>query len=122
MGSHPLNLFLRFILEITALFAVGYWGWSQHPDWLKFSLTIGSPIMLALIWGIFAVPNDPSRSGKTVIVTPGWIRLVIEISIFGLATLAFFDVGNQYIALIYLLIVILHYGFSIDRIKWLFKQ
>ena len=27
MGSHPLNLALRFLLELVAIGAVGFWGW-----------------------------------------------------------------------------------------------
>ena len=30
MASHPLNLAVRFLLEIAALVAIGYWGFSQH--------------------------------------------------------------------------------------------
>ena len=36
MSAHPINLALRFILELAALYALGYWGWTQHDglvDW-----------------------------------------------------------------------------------------
>jgi hypothetical protein len=29
MGSHPLNLAVRFALELSALAALGVWGWRQ---------------------------------------------------------------------------------------------
>lgn len=29
MSQHPLNLALRFLLEIAASVAIGYWGWHQ---------------------------------------------------------------------------------------------
>lgn len=83
LGGHPLNLGLRFILEMTALFSLALWGWTQHEGWLRYLLAVGLPILFALIWGVFAVPNDPSRSGKTVVVTSGWIRLIIELTLFG---------------------------------------
>lgn len=122
MGKHPLNLGLRFILEMTAIFAVAYWGWSQHEGWTKFVLAFGLPILFALIWGIFAVPNDPSRSGKTVVITPGWLRLIIELVIFGIGTWAFYNSGFHLIAWAFLGFVCLHYLLWIERIKWLLKQ
>jgi hypothetical protein len=86
MGYHPLNLAFRFILELCALIAVGFWGWNQTDSPLKFFLAIGFPIILAFIWGVFAVPNDKSRSGKAPIPTPGLIRLPLELIIFAIAT------------------------------------
>ncbi|MBP6658269.1 MAG: DUF2568 domain-containing protein, partial [Bacteroidia bacterium] len=32
MSNHWLNLTIRFLLELTALFVVGYWGFSQGED------------------------------------------------------------------------------------------
>jgi hypothetical protein len=122
MGKHPINLGLRFILEMTAIFAVAYWGWSQHEGWLKFVFSIGLPILLVLVWGIFAVPNDPSRSGKTVVKTPGWLRLVLEFVIFGLGARAFYDSGFQLTALFFLGFACLHYLLWIERIKWLLRH
>ena len=94
MGSHPINLIIRFLLEIIALMSVGMWGWKQSDGWLRFVLAIGIPIILAAIWGTFAVPDDPSRSGTAPIVTPGFIRLVIELGFFALATWALYDMGS----------------------------
>jgi hypothetical protein len=63
MSSNPLNLALRFALEIAALFALGYWGWTQHDTIMRFVWSIGLVVLAAVIWGTFAVPDDPSRSG-----------------------------------------------------------
>ena len=119
---HPINLGLRFILEMTMLFAITFWGWTQYEGWLKYLLTIGLPVLSATVWGIFAVPNDPSRSGKTVVVTPGWIRLVLELIFFILGFWALNNIGYRLMAFIYLSFVILHYSFSISRLRWLIKQ
>lgn len=117
-----LNLGLRFILEMTALFAFSFWGWKQHDGWLRVLLAILLPLFIAIIWGVFAVPNDPSRSGKTVVVTPGWIRLIIELSIFGFSIWAFSDLG--YFAVAYILsgLIVVHYLFSLSRVKWLLRK
>ena len=63
MGSHPINLALRFLLELSALFAMGVWGWRYSEGWLRFVLALSIPIIAAVLWGTFAVPDDPSRSG-----------------------------------------------------------
>ena len=52
MGSHPINLILRFLLEISALVSAGMWGWKQSEGWLRFILAIGIPIIFATIWGL----------------------------------------------------------------------
>jgi len=122
MGSHPINLIIRFLLEIIALMSVGMWGWKQSDGWLRFVLAIGIPIILAAIWGTFAVPDDPSRSGTAPIVTPGVIRLVIELGFFALATWALYDMGSIKLSLALGIIVVLHYVVSYDRIIWLISH
>jgi len=119
MGTHPLNLGLRFILEIAALVATGMWGWRQTDSWLRFILALGIPILLAVIWGTFAVPDDPSRSGNALIVTPGLIRLIIEIAFFAFATWSLYTIGYRNPAMIFAGIVVVHYLMSYDRISWL---
>ena len=122
MGSHPVNLAVRFLLEMSGFVSLGIWGWKQSDGWLRFVLAIGIPIIFATIWGSFAVPDDPSRSGKAPIVTPGIIRLLIEIGIFACATWSLYDVGFNKVSLVFGIIVVLHYMISYDRIKWLISQ
>jgi hypothetical protein len=119
MGSHPINLAFRFLLEISALVLVGIWGWKQSDEWLQYILAIGLPIILAAIWGTFAVPGDPSRSGKTLIATPGVIRLVIELGIFAFAIWSLYDIGLNKMGFAFGVIVLIHYIVSYDRIEWL---
>ena len=122
MGSHPINLTIRFLLELTALISTGIWGWNQSDSWIRFVLSLGIPIGLAAVWGIFAVPNDPSRSGKAPITVPGFVRLVIELAIFALATWTLQDSGYTKISWIFGTIVAIHYVISYDRIMWLFAH
>lgn len=122
MSKHPLNLALRFILEMTLLFAVAYWGWKEHQGWLRYVLGIGMPVLFTLLWGVFAVPGDPSRSGKTVIKTPGWIRLILELAFFGVGGWAFYQSGMHTVSYVFILLVCGHYLLSTDRIRWLLKK
>jgi hypothetical protein len=122
MSKHPVNLALRFILEITALIVFAIWGWNKGSGWLGVVLAIGLPVFFATLWGVFAVKDDPSRSGKTVVPTKGFLRLLLEILFFGLAALALFDLGFHIAGVAISILVLLHYAFSYDRIVWLMKQ
>ena len=122
MGSNPINLFIRFLLEIAALSAFVVWGWRQGDGGLRFFLAIGIPILAAILWGTFAVPDDPSRSGKAPIATPGVLRLAIVLVIFASATWALKDVGFSRMSWTLGILVILHYIASYDRIGWLIKH
>ena len=122
MGSHPLNLTVRFLLEIAALVAIGYWGFSQHAGIWRFIIGLGGPLIAAALWGTFAVPDDPSRSGKAPVPVPGALRLVFELSLFGFAAWALYDAGSPVLALILGIVTIAHYALSYDRVAWLIRQ
>ena len=122
MGSHPINLFFRFILELCALTAIGIWSWKQSDGLLRFFLSIGIPIIIAAIWGVFAVPEDPSRSGSAPVVVSGIVRLLIELAIFAFAIWSLYNIGSVRLSRILGIAVLLHYFLSYDRINWLITQ
>lgn len=122
MGSHPINLFVRFVLELGALFALGFWGWRSTSGALQYLLALGLPIFAALVWGIFAVPEDPSRSGNAPVPIPGIVRLILELLIFGAGCWAMYEAGFEVLSWIVGFIILVHYGVSYDRIKWLLRQ
>ena len=121
MGSHPINLALRFLLELAAWGAMGYWGWMQGDGPLRYLLLIGLPVVAAAIWGTFAVPDDPSRSGRAPVPVPGLVRLAIEFATFGTATWALYDTGNTTLSLVFAATVVVHYLVSYDRVLWLLR-
>jgi len=122
MGSHPVNLTVRFLLELSALLATGIWGWKQSDGWIRFIMAIGIPVIIAVIWGTFAVPDDPSRSGKAPVAVPGIMRLVIELAIFALAIWTLQDIGFLKLSWTLGVIVAVQYIISYDRIMWLIKN
>jgi len=122
VGSNPINLAVRFILEMTGLVALGWWGWNQGEGVLRFMLALGIPFLAAVIWGTFAVPDDPSRSGEARVSIPGIVRLVLELAFFVAATLSLFAVGVTTLGWIYGIAVLIHYVVSYDRVMWLVRQ
>ena len=122
MSKHPVNLAIRFALEVVAIITFAIWGLKLLDSWVSIILAILLPLIFALLWGVFAVPNDPSRSGKTVVVTPGLIRLLLELVLFGAAAWMLFDLEFLKLGWIFSTVVIIHYASSYDRIAWLLKQ
>ena len=122
MGSNPINLFVRFMLELIALAAMGLWAWKQSDNWMRFVLVLGVPIIAAAIWGTFAVPDDPSRSGAAPIIVSGIVRLAIEFAFFGFAVWIFCDLGYLRLSWILGTVIALHYMISYDRIMWLLRR
>ena len=119
MGRHPVNLALRFFLEIAAFVAIGYWAWTAHTGVLRVVLVILLPVLAAFIWGAFRVPN---YGGAPLVQVPGVVRLLIELGIFGFAVWGLFDAGAVTTALIFGGITLLHYITSYDLVLWLIKQ
>ena len=122
MGSNPINLAVRFVLEIIALYAFGRWGWLQSTGWTRFALAIGLPLLAMTLWGTFAVPADPSRSGNAPIPISGSVRVLLELTFFSLATWAYFGFGKPGWGTVCGVVVLIHYAISYDRIGWLLKQ
>ena len=121
-SKNPINLGFRFLLELAAIIVFGYWGHSLAGDGTGILLAILFPLLFAVLWGVFAVKGDPSRSGKTVVQTPGIIRLLLELGLFGAAAWMMLDLDYSTVALIFGSAVVIHYFISFDRISWLLKQ
>ncbi|MGD8404832.1 MAG: YrdB family protein [Anaerolineales bacterium] len=121
MSKNPINLTLRFLLEIFALVALGAWGRAQFQSVLGIVLMILIPLLAATAWGLFNVKGDPSRSGKAPVPVPGIIRLALELVFFISATLALLTLNSTY-GWIFGLLVLGHYIFSYDRIIWLLER
>lgn len=122
MNSHPINLAVRFLLELAALAAYGYWGWQVGSGPTRFLLALGLPVLAALLWGLFAVPGDQVRSGKAPVLVPGIARLALEIAIFAGAVLALYAAGAHVAAFIFGAILLVQHLASYDRIVWLIRH
>ncbi|UVI33178.1 YrdB family protein [Paenibacillus spongiae] len=96
------NLGLRFIMELCALFAIGYWGFHTGSGYVvKIILGLGLPMLAAIIWGMFVSP-------KASIPTTGFIRLLLEIGVFGAGGIALYAEKHYKLALIYGIVMIVN--------------
>jgi hypothetical protein len=121
MGSQPWNLALRFLLELAALAGLGVAGWSLASGFWRWLLVILLPLTAAVLWGVFAVPGDPSRSGGAPVPVPGVVRLVLELAILFAGAAGCYLSGYRTAGLVIATLVLAHYAISYDRIGWLLR-
>ena len=122
MGNAWWNLTLRFFLELAALLGLGTAGWSLSSEVWRWVAAPVVPLVAAILWGTFAVPNDPSRSGRAPIPVPGAARLVLELAILFGGAIGFYVAGYKTVAIVVALLIVVSYAFSLDRLRWLLKQ
>ena len=116
-------LIVRFAMEIVAFGGLAWWGWSIAEDGIAgFGLGSIFFVVAALLWGLFAVPNDPSRNPDPPIGVPGWLRLIIELGIFGIAAYGIWVSGARWLSETLLTLVGVTYIVTYDRAVWLLKQ
>jgi hypothetical protein len=97
-----LNLGVRFLLEILALVALAYWGFTAGKGWLLNTLLgLGTPIVAAVIWGIFISPNAPFPPARP-------IRLLLEVLVFGSAAAGLILSGQLLLGLFFAGVVIVN--------------
>jgi hypothetical protein len=76
------NLTLRFLLELAAIGALGYWGFRTGDGPLtKAILGLGAPALAIAVWGTFVAP-------KASVAVSDAARLLISLAVFGAAALA----------------------------------
>lgn len=122
MSQRPLQLGLRFLLEMAAFAIFAYWGWAQGSGLLRLLYALGLPLLGAAVWAATAVREDPTRSGRAFLSVPGALRLVIELVLFGAAAWMLYDMQRGGPAAAFAAIVFVHYLLSYDRIAWLIRQ
>ncbi len=94
------DLALRFLLELCALGALGYWGFKTGSTTLaKIGLGLGVPLVAAVVWGVFVSPNAPVQ-------LPGLLALILQVLVFGSAAAGLAATGHRTLAGIFALVVV----------------
>ena len=96
------NLALRFLLELCALAALGYWGFQTGDTLLvKIVLAAGAPLLMAIVWGAFIAPRAP-------VPVPTWLWLVLQVAVFGSAAAGLVAAGQRTLAVILVVVVLIN--------------
>jgi len=103
----------------AALVAAGLWAWGLTGSGFRYLWALGVPALLAGAWVVFAVPEDPSRSGAAPVPIPGWLRLLLELAVFAFGGWCLIEAGFNRAGWIFIALAALHYIGSRDRIAWL---
>jgi hypothetical protein len=96
------NLALRFLLELCALGALGYWSFKTGSTTLaKIGLGIGTPLVAAVVWAIFVSPQASVK-------LPGILVLLLQVMVFGSAAAGLAVTGHRTLALVFGAVVIIN--------------
>ncbi len=94
--AKSVNLLVRFLLELCAFGALGYWGFVVGPNlFVKILLGIGAPMLAIVVWGLFVSP-------KAAVALDMPLRLVPEMLVFGSAAVALFITGYPVVVVVLL--------------------
>jgi Protein of unknown function (DUF2568) len=97
-----INLALRFLLELCALVALGYWGFETGNGAIaKVALGIGAPLVAAVGWGVFVAPRAP-------VDLPGLVVLLLQVLVFGSAVAGLTATGHRTLALVFAVVVVIN--------------
>jgi hypothetical protein len=113
MSASPAVLGLHVLLELVALFAVGFWGWTAHDGTQRWLWAIALPLLLATVWAVFRVPGD---GGDPIVTVPGPIRLLIELAVMAIAVALLSASGQTTWAIVLVALVLLDYALQYDRV------
>jgi Protein of unknown function (DUF2568) len=96
------NLLLRFLLELFALGALGYWGFKTGSATItKIALGVGAPLVAAVAWGVYVSPRAP-------VELPGLVALLLQVVVFGSAAAALVAAGHRTLAVVFGVIVVIN--------------
>jgi uncharacterized membrane protein YphA (DoxX/SURF4 family) len=101
------NLALRFLLELCALAALGYWGYQTGTGQVqKVAPAIGAPLLLAVISAWVVSPN-------AAVALPAPAPLLLGVALLELAAPALAATGRPTLAVVFGVIVVLNAGLMV---------
>jgi hypothetical protein len=96
------NLLLRFLLELFAMGALGYWGFKTGNETIaKIGLGVGAPLVVAVVWGAFLSP-------RAAIALPGFLVLVLQALVFGSAAGGLVVTGHRTLDFVFVAVAVIN--------------
>jgi uncharacterized protein DUF2568 len=91
------NDILRFLLELFAIFSLGFWGFVAWP--LPWNIVVGilAPAVAIVLWALF-------RSPKAVFRIDAFGRAIVEVVVMAAAAFAWWDLGQPVVAIVFAVI------------------
>jgi hypothetical protein len=95
------NLAIKFILELAAFAAFGYWGSTVRSGAVAVIVAIAAPASAIALWALFAAPRSQRRLRVS-------LRVPFELTVFVLATAALSAAVSQILAVVFAAAVVLN--------------
>jgi hypothetical protein len=95
---HGALLVVRFVLELSALAALAYWGFTDNEGVSAVLLGVGAPLVAAVVWGLFVSPK--AKYGTPVRQAIG------EAAVFGAAVIALFAADQPVLAIVFAVLAV----------------
>jgi hypothetical protein len=91
------NDILRFLLELFAIFSLGFWGFVAWPLPWNIVVGIAAPAIAIVLWALF-------RSPKAVFHIDAFGRAIVEVIVMAAAAFAWWDLGQPVVAIVFAVI------------------
>lgn len=109
----PLSSGLRSLAEI-----IGWVACTWLAGRVSFLLAV---LVLVVLLGLPTLFSTPGDKKQTIVATPGPVRVVLELGLFGAAVLCVWLLWPAWLAIISTLVVMAAIAFGIPRYKWLLQ-
>ncbi|MEU5988250.1 YrdB family protein [Spirillospora sp. NPDC047418] len=107
---HVLNEGLAFVLEVAAIVALAWWGFTTGGNiMVNIILGVGAPVAAMVLWGLFAAPRARFKVALPLV-------LLVKAVVFGAGALAFYGVDHAALALGFAVVAVLNTALAtLDR-------
>ena len=100
------NEALAFLLELCALAALAWWGFTAGAGIaVHLLLGLGAPLLAAAVWAMFAAPKARVRLSRSAVV-------VVKILVFGAAAAALAAQGQHILTIVFVVVVLVNLGIA----------
>jgi hypothetical protein len=90
---------VRFLVELFAIFTFAFWGFVSWPFPWNIVAGLGAPALAILVWALFVSP-------KAVVPVHPFIRAMVELIVFAGAAVAWWSLGQPWIAAAFALVAV----------------
>lgn len=112
---------VRAVLELAVLAGYAIWGWHAGSGGFGgVALATLFVVAAGAVWSVFRTPGDTGAGGAIVPVA-GWLRLLIELVVIGLAAYGVWTSWSRAAAETLLTALAIHYAITWERSWWLLR-
>lgn len=88
---------LAFLLELTMLGALGYWGFTVGTSVLsRWALGLGAPVVAIAVWALFLAADGTNAR----VALPYWLVIALKAVVFAVASAALYEAAAPAAALV----------------------